>query len=87
MWVRATAMGYYDHKRRREGAVFELKPITRKRVKDGVEKEVTIRPDQQFSARWMEKLPEAAAAPKVDTTGDKPQFGPGMGTKRGKADE
>ena len=57
MWVRATALGYYDHKRRREGAVFELKPITRKRLqKDGTTKDVTIKPEQQFSERWMEKV-------------------------------
>ena len=62
MWVRAKSLGFYGHKRRREGAVFQLEAITRMRMqkdKDGKDiglKEVTIKPEQQFSERWMEKV-------------------------------
>lgn len=44
-------MGYYNHKRIREGDVFEL--VAKKRV-DGT----IITAEQQFSSRWMEKINE-----------------------------
>lgn len=57
MKVRATALGYYGHKRRQEGAEFELEPIKRLRKQpDGSMKEITITPEQQFSQRWMERV-------------------------------
>ena len=57
MKVRATMLGYYGHKRRREGQEFELEPIKRLRKQaDGTMKEITISPEQQFSTRWMEKV-------------------------------
>jgi hypothetical protein len=57
MRVRATALGYYGHKRRKEGQEFVLEPIKRLRKdKDGNMREIVISPEQQFSARWMERL-------------------------------
>lgn len=51
MKVRALKLGYYQHKRRREGDVFTLVPV--KAVdKDG--KSYVVPPEKQFSNRWME---------------------------------
>lgn len=47
MKVKATKLGYYEHKRRREGAEFFLIPIE---DKDGN----IIPPEKQFSPNWME---------------------------------
>ena len=58
MKVRALAMGYFGHKRIREGEVFELKPIKVKE-KDRKTKKITerlITPEEQFSEIWMEKF-------------------------------
>jgi hypothetical protein len=56
MKVRALSMGYYDNKRRREGEVFELKPLrgkfmdpVSKKMVDGVKQ-----PEELFSSKWME---------------------------------
>ena len=73
MKVRATALGYYGHKRRREGQEFELEPIKRlRKQKDGSMKEITISADQQFSTRWMEKVdvptPAVTSKPKKTET-------------------
>ena len=63
MKVRAIAMGYYGHKRRREGMEFTLEPIKRlRKQKDGSMKEITITADQQFSTRWMERVDKAEPA-------------------------
>ena len=57
MRVRATQLGYYGHKRRKEGAEFVLEPIKRiRKDKDGNPREITISPEQQFSERWMERV-------------------------------
>jgi hypothetical protein len=58
MRVRAIQLGYYGHKRRREGQEFVLEPIKRLRkdVKTGEMREITISAEQQFSKRWMEKV-------------------------------
>jgi hypothetical protein len=56
MRVKATRIGYYGHRRRREGEVFDLAP--RKILKDG--KEVVLSPEQQFSNSWMEKVTKLA---------------------------
>lgn len=62
MKVRATRLGYYEHKRRypadhakgKNGKdVFTLVPI---KVKDKNGKEVVVSPEAQFSPSWMEKL-------------------------------
>ena len=53
--------GYYDHKRRVAGEVFVLKPRT-KIGKDG--KKIIISPENQFTARWMEKADNDAPPPK-----------------------
>lgn len=53
MKVRALRLGYYGHERRREGAVFELKP---KKVKGKDGKEAIIPAEAQFSEAWMEKV-------------------------------
>jgi len=67
MKVRATALGYYGHERRREGDVFVLEPIKRiRKDKDGKAREVTIMPEQQFSERWMEKVDQKAEKPKKE---------------------
>ena len=57
MRVRAIALGYYGHKRRREGDTFTLEPIKRiRKDKDGNMREITITTEQQFSPRWMERV-------------------------------
>jgi hypothetical protein len=59
MKVQATQLGYYQHKRRREGEIFDLVEIK------GVDKEknpITISPEAQFSKKWMKALDDA---PKV----------------------
>jgi hypothetical protein len=48
--VRATQLGYYEHKRRREGDVFILIPRT-----DRYGNVMTAR--SQFSKKWMEIVP------------------------------
>jgi hypothetical protein len=63
MKVRATMLGYYGHERRYPGDVFTLEPIKRMRKdKEGKLREVTIRAEQQFSERWMEKVEETVPA-------------------------
>lgn len=60
MLVRAKRLGYYNHKRIREGEEFVLKtvkgfiqdPLGRKKIA----KEFT--PEMQFSPEWMEKVEE-----------------------------
>lgn len=57
MKVRATQSGYIYHKRRREGEVFELKPIKGfVQNKDGKNKPFEFTAEQQFSSLWMEKV-------------------------------
>lgn len=59
MKVQATKLGYYLHKRRREGETFDLVEIK------GLDKDnnpIVISPEQQFSKKWMKALDEA---PKV----------------------
>lgn len=58
MKVKATMTGYYDHKRIREGQVFELKPL---KTKDGK----TIDVEKQFSKVWMERLDVENKKPKA----------------------
>lgn len=63
MKVQAMQLGYYQHKRRREGDVFTLVPIKSKQrdPKTGEMKEIVITPEQQFSKKWMKNLDEAPA--------------------------
>lgn len=61
MKVRATRLGYYDHRRIQPGEIFELKAI--KTIKEG--RQVTIPPTEQFSERWMETID--GSAPPVKT--------------------
>lgn len=49
MKVQATQLGYHDHRRRRPGDVFVLRPIKKT---DGT----IITAEQQFSKTWMEKV-------------------------------
>lgn len=49
--VKATGLGYYDHRRRREGDVFTLKPY---QTRDGK----VVSAKQQFSKNWMEIVPD-----------------------------
>lgn len=49
MKVKAIRLGYYQHKRRREGDVFELESV---KGKDGE----IISPEKQFSDKWMVKV-------------------------------
>lgn len=67
MKVRAKRLGYYGHRRRREGDTFDLEPIKKERKdsKTGRTKEVIIAPEQQFSERWMERLGPAPKPAKV----------------------
>lgn len=57
MKVKATQLGYHDHRRRRPGDVFVLRPI--KKMDGSV-----ITAEKQFSKNWMEKVdasvPEAS---------------------------
>jgi hypothetical protein len=55
MRVKATALGYYDHKRRRPGEVFELMPYEKTVNQHTGQKEV-VTAEAQFSKRWMEKF-------------------------------
>jgi hypothetical protein len=66
MRVRALSTGYYDHKRRRQGDVFDLIPIeghkleiTRnaegRRVSEKLVKH-KFTPQEQFSEKWIEKV-------------------------------
>ena len=52
MKVRAKELGYYNHKRRREGVEFDL--VEKKGLVNGVEKTITV--EDQFSDKWMERL-------------------------------
>lgn len=64
MRVRATKLGHYDHKRIREGQVFELKTVQgHRKNKDGKLTPIILKPEQQFSESWMERL---EASPKAD---------------------
>jgi hypothetical protein len=53
MRVRATQMGYYNHKRVRVGQEFVL---IEQRGVDADKKPIVLKPEDQFCARWMEKL-------------------------------
>lgn len=66
MKVRATKTGYYDHLRRREGDVFELKPIDGHKVVNNklVKHHFTV--EEQFSPNWMEKV-DRSTPEKVST--------------------
>lgn len=63
MKVKAIKLGYYDHKRIREGQTFELKPL--KDVKGNI-----ISAEKQFSENWMlsldAKKPTVQAKAKTD---------------------
>ena len=63
-------VGYYDILRRRGGDVFVLKPVT---IKEKNGKEKVLTPKQQFSERWMTKVPD-----------DIPETKPGHFNKVGK---
>jgi len=64
MLVRATRLGYYDHKRIREGEEFILRTIKGK-VKDKSDKLVdkSFAPEEQFSGLWMEKVQDDEPTP------------------------
>jgi hypothetical protein len=70
--VRATRLGYYDHKRRREGDVFTLRPVVGKKLEKttpgGVGKLVphTFTVEEQFSEYWMEVV--ASSTPEHTTS-------------------
>jgi hypothetical protein len=57
MKVRATQVGYYGHKRRREGDVFEL---VAQEGKDENGKKIKLSVKDQFSEAWMEPADEEA---------------------------
>lgn len=60
MKVRATQRGYYDLTMRKEGDVFELKPV---KGLDGKGNPVLYSAEQQFSKKWMESLDPVHATP------------------------
>lgn len=70
MKVEATKLGYYKHKRRKEGEVFFLEDI---KVKGrGKDKKVFVVPaEAQFAESWM-KLLDAKAIPASDEEDDEP---------------
>jgi hypothetical protein len=56
MKVRAKSAGYYNHRRIKEGDVFELKEQTGLIIKkDGTKEKKTWKVDELFSSKWMEK--------------------------------
>ncbi len=65
MLVRATKMGYYNHKRIREGEEFVLRTlkgfVQDPKGRELVKKEFT--PEMQFASSWMEKVDEDEATP------------------------
>ncbi len=81
MKVKATAMGYYNHKRRRPGDVFLLKAFKRKissvdqATKTKNVKEILCTPEMQFSEDWMERVDDKA---KIVTVKPQKQFGNSM---------
>jgi hypothetical protein len=48
--------GFFDGKVRKEGDVFEIKPKTCTNRVDDKGKPVVLSEDEQFSAKWMEKI-------------------------------
>ena len=50
MKVQATQIGYYQHKRRREGDIFHLIDIQGKNAKG---QKISVSAAQQFSTKWM----------------------------------
>lgn len=68
MKVRAKSTGYYDLKRRKEGAVFELATVSGITIdKHGKKSPVTFTPEQQFSEKWMERVDvDVEAEPKIE---------------------
>jgi hypothetical protein len=56
MKVRALRIGYYDHVRRREGDVFELKPVKGHKREGGKLVPHVFTVEEQFSHVWMEKV-------------------------------
>ena len=85
MKVRATMMGYYGEKRRREGDVFVLKPFkywakeTDPKTKKITKKEILVSPDEQFSDYWMERVEGPAKAQEPSSVR---KFGPNIGPAR-----
>lgn len=65
--VRATRVGFFGHKRIKEGQVFELADLEVKKMeldpKTKKKKEVKFvyKADEQFSPEWMEKVSETEA--------------------------
>lgn len=53
MKVQATQLGYYQHIRRKEGAIFDLVAVKGK-DKDG--NPIVLTPEEQFSKKWMMKF-------------------------------
>ena len=84
MKVKATRLGIYGLERKKPGSVFELVPV---KLKNGKFKS----PDQQFSAKWMEKV-EVAGGGSTETQTDAnpdpkpkpPKKGKGKGKGKGK---
>lgn len=64
MKVRAMKTGYYNLLRRKEGEEFELKEI-KGLDRDG--KPLTLKAEDQFSDKWMEKCDGAYSAKKNQT--------------------
>lgn len=56
MKVRATKLGYYDLKRRKEGEVFEISDTTT--FDEKKDKDVDVSAESLFSPKWMEKVDE-----------------------------
>lgn len=72
MKVRATQLGYYDHRRRKPGEVFELievKGFTKDPKTEKVSP-LTLSPEQQFSENWMEKVDESTPVGQAPETED-----------------
>ena len=54
MKVKATRLGYWNHKRRKKGEVFELTDVYEENEEG--EKKLVAKVETQFSPKWMKKV-------------------------------
>ena len=84
MKVRATQLGYYNHKRRPPGEVFILRPYKKtveeldEATKFKTKKQVVVSAEEQFSFRWMERVDQNVS---VKQEKIQKKFGKGLGNQ------
>lgn len=83
MKVRATALGFYGHRRRPPGEVFVLKPYKKvikkldEATKEMREETIIVSAEEQFSTTWMERADNKSQVQPLPT---QRQFGPNVKT-------